>query len=226
MVCAWLPVERRINCVSLSVLDVALLLQEVELPADEGVEVRVLARRDEGPPPVGLDAESLEVGGSSGREVVEPVLRLLEWFDLGVRYSQLLQNLVLRQLLASGRLDLTLAKFPLDPVGGSLDRHASAMVSKREEDSLSSLLFVPGRELGLRERKSVAQMEESVHVWESKRDQILAVVLLLHSHRAVVLGRVLLKVLGGVSLPHCLHLQFHLPQSVEASSRLLLPFSD
>ena len=82
MVSHWLAVLYAVDGVSFSELDLAPLVEVVELPADKGVIVRIALSRDEGASPVGVDTEPGEHSLAEGREVVEPVVRVLEEGDL------------------------------------------------------------------------------------------------------------------------------------------------
>ncbi|KAI0567184.1 Leucine--tRNA ligase [Gracilaria domingensis] len=55
MVCTRLSINRGVDGVALSELDLVVLAQLVKLPANEGVVVRVDLGGDEGAPPIGLE---------------------------------------------------------------------------------------------------------------------------------------------------------------------------
>ena len=88
----WLAVLYAVDGVSFSELDLAPLVEVVELPADKGVIVRIALGRDEGASPVGVDAELGEHSLAEGWEVVEPVVGVLEEGDLLLWDVRLLQD--------------------------------------------------------------------------------------------------------------------------------------
>ena len=141
----------------------------MELPSDELVIVWVLLGSDKAASPVSMQAESLQISHSKGREELEPVVRVSEFGDLGLGDVDLLQDLVLselrlhvvlwrlleellRWLVAAGFATVDLA---LETNRSRRDRHTSAVEAEWEKCALTKLSLVARHELRLRHRVSV-----------------------------------------------------------------------
>lgn len=98
---------------SLAEIDEALFFQDGELPLDEGVVVRIGLSSDEGSPPVDGSAESCQVRGGEGREILRPVDGVSEFWDIGLRDFHLFHDIVLKLLLLLDFLGLGLFVFVL-----------------------------------------------------------------------------------------------------------------
>lgn len=68
MISAWLSVEFAKNGVAFSELNLAILLEMVELPLDELIVIRVASGCDERPAPVSHESEPLKGLHTKGRE--------------------------------------------------------------------------------------------------------------------------------------------------------------
>ena len=91
----WLAILHAVDGVSFPELDLLSFVEMVELPADEGVIVRIALSRDEGASPVCMQAEPGEHSLAERWEVVEPVVWVLEEGDLFVWDAGLPQDLEL-----------------------------------------------------------------------------------------------------------------------------------
>ena len=91
----WLAILHAVDGVSFPELDLLSFVEMMELPADEGVIVRIALSRDEGASPVCMQAEPGEHSLAERWEVVEPVVWVLEEGDLFVWDAGLPQDLEL-----------------------------------------------------------------------------------------------------------------------------------
>jgi len=87
----------RKDSVALAVLNLVFGLKVVELPADEHVVVGVLVCRNKIASPVDVDAELKQVLLSKRWEKIQPVIGMLELWDVFFRDTQLLQDFILSQ---------------------------------------------------------------------------------------------------------------------------------
>mmetsp|Transcript_6261 Transcript_6261/g.10189 ORF Transcript_6261/g.10189 Transcript_6261/m.10189 type:complete len:687 (-) Transcript_6261:112-2172(-) len=95
VISARLLVELGIDSVLLAVVDVSLALEQLELPADEAVEVGVLAGGDHGSTPVSRHADQLKILLALRREELQPLLGVLELRDFSLRDADLHEDLIL-----------------------------------------------------------------------------------------------------------------------------------
>ena len=146
MIGTWLTLRLGEDSVALAELDLVVVLQVVELPANELIIVRVLGSGDEVPSPVSVQAQTQQVGLTERWEEVKPVVGVGEARNLIFRDSELHQDFVLRQrrpLLVLGcRLFLfrswlvaasgTAVDLTLQADGSRGDRHAGAVEGEWE----------------------------------------------------------------------------------------------
>ena len=95
MIGAHLPIFGGVNRGSFSVLDIASLLEQGELPPDEGIVVGVDLGGDEGATVIDVDTEFLDMFSSQRREVSHPVVGVDEIWDLLLCQTQLSHDVVL-----------------------------------------------------------------------------------------------------------------------------------
>ena len=134
----WLSILLTENGISLAKLDLAILLQMVELPPNEGVIVGVPLGGVEGSAPVHMHSKLLESLHSSGWEEVQPVHGVGELGNFFLTDANLEQDLILSELhwvqwlfgLNGGLFlrftglvtsDITSGDFFLESVGSGLD---------------------------------------------------------------------------------------------------------
>jgi len=126
--------------VSLSKSKLFLRLQQIELPPDERIIVRVHRGSDERPSPVREKTKALEVLFRFRWEVFEPVVRVLEFRYFFLSHPQIKKNLILCHLFLifeQARIHLS-----LQPEGSCLDRHSCAMESKGIESIFPYLFLI------------------------------------------------------------------------------------
>ena len=164
VISAGLVLRLGVDRVAFAELDLVVVLEMVELPADEPVVVGVLRGSDEVSPPISVEAHFEQVLLAKGREEIEPVVGVGELRDRFLADTKLHEDLVLGErrefrvlgcCLFLGRSGLVAARhissnLALEADSRRRDRHASAVEGKGEEGAFANLSLETSHELGLR----------------------------------------------------------------------------
>mmetsp|Transcript_15090 Transcript_15090/g.23429 ORF Transcript_15090/g.23429 Transcript_15090/m.23429 type:complete len:294 (-) Transcript_15090:27-908(-) len=81
MIGTHLPIQKRVDIITLPKQNLALLTQSIELPTNESIVVRVYGGGNERSPPVHTSTKLLQMIDSNGRKVGEPLIRIDEFTD-------------------------------------------------------------------------------------------------------------------------------------------------
>jgi len=182
MISTWLSIKNWENSVSLSILNLLVLFQMMELPFNEWVIEWVYTCCDKWASPIGKQTEIFKILLSTRREEFQPVASIHELGDLFLSDVQLLEDFVLSEgnlrefqllLLLGGLLDKSLllllllgswllavdvSRFNLlsKSVSSGLNWHTRAVETKREESINATLSLVSNLELTFWHWKTVS----------------------------------------------------------------------
>ena len=134
MVGTGLSIKRTVHSVAFSELNLSRLFQSFILPPDELVVEWIDTRGDERAIPVYANAKVDQILLSTGREVSQPVVRVLELRDLALGDAELEKNLVLSHrvglagfVLGEGAVEFFLGKLSVEAPGSGRNGHSCAM---------------------------------------------------------------------------------------------------